>query len=122
MLVKQKKCLECEEPIIGRRDKKFCSDFCRTAYHNSVSHQNESSLRAINKVLLKNRKILLETQTKRSRITKTSVYVLQEKGFDFSYYTHCRPDRTGQVVVYCYEIGYIRIEENQVQIMANNRR
>jgi predicted nucleic acid-binding Zn ribbon protein len=27
-----KNCLECTEKIVGREDKKFCSDGCRNAY------------------------------------------------------------------------------------------
>ena len=26
-----KKCLECDENVIGRIDKKFCSDYCRNS-------------------------------------------------------------------------------------------
>jgi hypothetical protein len=121
MLTKKRICPECKEPIIGRKDKKFCGDVCRTAYHNNVSHQSDSSMRAINKVLIKNRRILLEVTSKRSKGNTTDVHFLQDLGFDFSYYTHCRPYRSSQVIVFCYEVGYIRNEENKVQILRNSR-
>jgi hypothetical protein len=121
MLVKQRICPECKEQIIGRSDKKFCGDVCRTAYHNNLYNQRDSTIRTINKVLLRNRKILLETELINSNIKQTDVFFLQDLGFDFSYYTHCRPDRTGQVIVFCYEIGYIRSNENKVQIVRNSR-
>lgn len=122
MLVKERICPECKEPIIGRSDKKFCGDICRTAYHNSIANQRDSSIRAINKVLQKNRLILLETAVNRNGNAQTDIYFLQELGFDFSYYTHCRPDRAGHVIVYCYEIGYIRNGEDQVQIVRKGNR
>ncbi len=30
-------CLECHEKIVGREDKKFCSDGCRNAYNNKMN-------------------------------------------------------------------------------------
>lgn len=34
--IEEKTCLECGEKIIGRADKKFCSDQCRISYNNRV--------------------------------------------------------------------------------------
>ena len=122
MLVKQRICPECKDPIIGRSDKKFCGDICRTAFHNSAANQRDVTMREINKVLLKNRRILLETASDRNNVSSADIYLLQDLGFDFSYYTHCRPDRAGQVVVYCYEVGYIRNQDNRVQIIRKGNR
>ena len=33
----EKQCLECGDKIVGRIDKKFCSDGCRNAYNNKVN-------------------------------------------------------------------------------------
>ena len=32
-----KNCLECSEKIVGREDKKFCSDGCRNSYNNKIN-------------------------------------------------------------------------------------
>ena len=34
--MEKRNCLECKDPVKGRIDKKFCSDYCRNAYNNSV--------------------------------------------------------------------------------------
>ena len=34
-----KTCLECGEKIVGREDKKFCSDGCRNAYNNKINKE-----------------------------------------------------------------------------------
>jgi hypothetical protein len=38
-----KVCLECGEKIVGREDKKFCSDGCRNAYNNKINKDDESN-------------------------------------------------------------------------------
>ena len=39
-LLMEKKCLECESPLVGRVDKKFCSDYCRNSYNNKINTNN----------------------------------------------------------------------------------
>ncbi len=55
----QKKCLECERPVFGRVDKKFCSDGCRNAYNNKNKAAATNYIRNVNNLLAKNRRILL---------------------------------------------------------------
>ena len=40
-----KTCLECGEPILGRSDKKFCSDLCRNAYNNKANSDSNNFVR-----------------------------------------------------------------------------
>ena len=44
----QKQCLECGEKIVGRIDKKFCSDACRNAYNNNVNKDSKNLIRNTN--------------------------------------------------------------------------
>ena len=37
----KKQCPECGGNIIGREDKKFCSDYCRNAYNNKVNKDSK---------------------------------------------------------------------------------
>ena len=55
----QKKCLECERPVFGRADKKFCWDGCRNAYNNKNKAAATNYIRNVNNLLAKNRRILL---------------------------------------------------------------
>ena len=43
-----KTCLECGEKIVGREDKKFCSDSCRNAYNNKINKDSTNYMRNIN--------------------------------------------------------------------------
>lgn len=47
------KCLSCEEPITGRIDKKFCSDYCRSTYNNRLNSDATKIVRNINNRLKK---------------------------------------------------------------------
>ncbi|MFN8206441.1 MAG: hypothetical protein U0T82_03420 [Bacteroidales bacterium] len=51
-------CPDCNSPIFGRRDRKFCSDACRTNYHNIRLREKMPLVRKVNTILLRNRKIL----------------------------------------------------------------
>lgn len=37
----EKNCPECGDKIIGRADKKFCSDACRNAYNNALNKDSK---------------------------------------------------------------------------------
>ena len=53
-----KQCPECGEKIIGRTDKKFCSDGCRNTYNNRMNKDQKNLMRNINNRLRKNWRIL----------------------------------------------------------------
>jgi hypothetical protein len=38
-------CLNCNEKLVGRTDKKFCSDYCRTHYHNALNKEIKDPIR-----------------------------------------------------------------------------
>jgi len=46
----QKACLECGDNIVGRIDKKFCSDGCRNAYNNKVNKDSKNLIRNTNNI------------------------------------------------------------------------
>jgi hypothetical protein len=78
-----KKCLECEEIIKGRIDKKFCSDLCRNSYNNKLNSDNNNYVRNVNNILRKNRRIL-ETILKAEEKATIQKQKLTDKGFNFS--------------------------------------
>jgi len=105
-----KKCLECEEELIGRSDKKFCSDYCRNAYNNKVNTQSKNLLRNINNRLRKNFKILNELNVSgKTKITKNK---LLDKNFDFQLFTSIYTTKAGNVYYYVYNQGYLKLEND----------
>ena len=94
-----KECLECGEKIIGRSDKKFCSDLCRNAYNNKLNADSYNLVRNINNALRKNRRILEEAC--KDDKAKTSKSALLREGFDFGYFTNIRTTQKGSTYFLC---------------------
>ena len=106
--MENKQCLECREPVKGRVDKKFCSDYCRNSYNNKVNKDSKNLLRNINNRLRKNHKILSELNY--SGKTKASRTKLYDRGFDFQLFTSIYTTKAGNTYFYVYDQGYLALE------------
>lgn len=106
----EKKCLECNETIKGRADKKFCSDLCRNAYNNKLNSDSTNHVRNINNILRKNRRILEELVVEET--AKSSKAKLLQKGFDFRFYTNIYTTKKNTSYFFCYEYGYLPLEND----------
>lgn len=103
-----KTCLECGEKLVGREDKKFCSDGCRNAYNNKMNKDSTNLMRNVNNKLRKNYRILSELNPEGK--SKTSRTKLISKGFDFEYFTSIYTTKAGNVYYFLYDQGYMVIE------------
>ena len=114
-----KECLECGEKIVGRADKKFCSDYCRNAYNNSVNKDSKNLIRNINNRLKKNYRILDELNPEgKSKTTKTR---LLDKGFDFEYFTNIYQTKNGNTYYFLYDLGYLPLDNDFYMIVRRER-
>jgi|SRR5690606_2083735 len=105
-----KTCLECGDKIVGREDKKFCSDACRNAYNNKMNKDQNNLMRNINNKLRKNYRILCELNPENK--TKTTRTKLLAKGFDFEFVTSIYETKTGNRYYFLYDQGYMAIEND----------
>jgi hypothetical protein len=105
-------CLECGDTLRGRVDKKFCSDLCRNSYNNKINSTKSIYVRSVNSILKKNRKILEELLP--SQTAKASRNKLQQRGFNFGYHTHVYTTQKGTSYYFCYEYGYLPLENDHV--------
>lgn len=105
-----KKCIECGSDIRGRSDKKFCSDLCRNGHNNKLNSDTTNYIRNINNILRKNRRILeLLIPEETAKTTKAK---LVQKGFDFQYITHVYTNKKGTSYYFCYEYGYLPLDND----------
>jgi hypothetical protein len=111
-------CPECGAKIIGRRDKKFCSDQCRTSHFNKIHCDQNNFMRNINNKLRKNRRIL-KSFFDEGTIQMNRLDLLAE-GFTFAYFTNEYTSPSGESVRFCYEFGYIMSSDNLVSIIDKN--
>lgn len=106
----KKKCIECQEMFIGRADKKFCSDACRSTHNNRLNSDTVNFVRNINNILRKNRRILLKFNPHgKAKIHKDR---LLEEGFRFGYFTNEYVTKSGNVYRFCYEQGYLPLDHD----------
>ena len=113
-LSEKKICLACGKLLKGRVDKKFCDDYCRNNYNNQQKAKGSHSgyVRNINNALLKNRKILESLLPNGEETAKANKDKLQRLGFQFKYFTHLYTTKTGKTYFYCYEYGYLPLEND----------
>lgn len=106
----EKGCLECGGKIMGRADKKFCSDQCRVSYNNKLNRDETAYMNNVTNILRKNRRILLELNpTGKAKVNRDK---LNEKGFDFTYFTSQYVTKDGAIYHFCYEQGYLAMDKN----------
>jgi hypothetical protein len=116
--MEKRTCPECGELIKGRVDKKFCSDLCRNSYNNKQNSDTNNYVRNINNALRKNRRILEESlKGDKTTIAKQK---LVDKGFNFSFYTNRVTTKNNHTYNFCYEFGYLPIENDYILIVKRN--
>jgi len=109
-MTKSKECAECGKPILGRSDKKFCDDNCRSAFHNKVDGDARNLIRNVNNVLRRNRRILAELNP--GEKSKANKETLIKRGFEFSYFTSIYKTKNGNTYYFVYEHGYLELEND----------
>ena len=111
----EKLCPQCGEKIIGRADKKFCSDACRNEHNNTLNKDSKNLVRTINNRLRKNYRILEKLNAKdKTKVTKER---LQREGFSFQFYTSQYTTKAGSIYNYVYDQGYLPLENNWILLV-----
>ncbi|QSB27444.1 hypothetical protein [Flavobacterium sp. CLA17] len=110
-----KTCLECSEKIVGREDKKFCSDSCRNAYNNKINKDTNNFMRNVNNKLRKNYRILSELNSEgKSKATRDKML---NKGFDFDFFTNILQTKTGDTYYFLYDQGYCSLDNDYFMLV-----
>ncbi len=107
-----KECLYCKSQLIGRTDKKFCDPQCKSAYqYQQAKEQPERFYNKVDNQLKLNRKILKE-YNKGGKVT-VRAEMLTEQGFNPNFFTHYWKNNKGDVYLFAYEFGFLKINENK---------
>ena len=113
----KKDSLECQEPLLGRIDKKFCSDYCRNSFNNRINKDNKNLIRNINNRLRRNNKLLSDLNlTGKTKVTRTK---LLDGNFDFNYVTSVYTTKTGNTYFYVYDQGYLPLDNDYYLLIKN---
>ena len=108
----KKKCLNCGEPFEGRIDRLFCTVYCKSNYHYERKKETQPSIFSkIDKQLKLNRKLLKKfNQAGKSTIRKEKML---KAGFNPKFFTHYWKNSKGQVYLFCYDVGFLELKENE---------
>lgn len=115
MVKEIRKCNECGDPLRGRVDQKFCSDYCRNTFNNRQNSDVNAFMRRINMILRKNRRILLKLNPDGKKTVEG--IQLAEEGFNFHYYTNTYKTKKGSTYYFCYDHGYLKLDNDQYMLV-----
>lgn len=115
-------CLNCDKEIKGRSDKKFCDDYCRNAYNNKLNSDQVNLMRNINNILRKNRRILANFLPETEETKKVNKDRLLTSGYNFTYHTHIYQTQKGTIYNFCYDYGYLLLDEEWVLIVCRKEK
>lgn len=114
----ERTCLDCETQLKGRADKKFCDDQCRSNFNNRLKAENNTLVKSINQILARNRKVLERLNP--SGKTKIEFKKLLEAGYNITYHTHMYHTQNGNQYIFCYEFGYLKLENGMVLLVKRD--
>ncbi|MCE1201622.1 MAG: hypothetical protein LWX09_05940 [Bacteroidia bacterium] len=106
----ERKCLECGELLMGRADKKFCNDQCRSAHYQRRNALSEGLIRNVNAQLRKNYSILKALN--KDGKTKVKKSTLLKEGFIFGPITGIYTTRENRTYFFVYDQGYLPIDND----------
>lgn len=105
-------CLFCGKVVKGRTDKKFCDDYCRNNFNNRLKSKTTNLVRNTNNALMKNRRVLESLLPEGEEMSKVHRERLVESGFHFKYLTHLYTNKKGNTYYFCYDMGYLPLEND----------
>ena len=113
----RKNCKMCNSSFVGRSDKIFCTTSCKSEYHHKLNNATNIATAKIDKILHRNRSILLEILGKNKLQVTISKMVLDKKKFNYTYMTGYSVNNKGKLYHHIYDFSYMLFSEPKVLIV-----
>ena len=110
-------CKICKKEIKGRTDKLFCSVACKSYYHHSLRAATKIATSDIDKILHRNRSILLELMGKHKNQMKIPRILLVQKKFSFKYHTHSHLNTALKTYYFVYDFAWMEFSDDELLIV-----
>ncbi|WP_036678890.1 hypothetical protein [Daejeonella oryzae] len=117
--MEKRSCLFCNDDLKGRSDKRFCTDQCRASYNNQNRAESEKVIQQVNQVLRRNRTILKTLNPAGMSVIRKEF--LEERHFNFKYFTSLFKTKEGNEYWFCYDMGYMYLDEDKVRIVGHQK-
>ncbi len=111
------KCKICKKKFKGRIDKVFCSIECKNYYHTNLRRVTNETAKELDKILHRNRSILLELLGKNAFQKKLNRVVLAKKKFNFKYITHFHINKNGKMYHHIYDFAWMEFSDDEILII-----
>ncbi len=121
MSSKKRFCRMCKAPFSGRADKIFCSVDCKNDYHVRLRRATAYAVRETDKILHRNRSILLEILGKNKTQKKVDRLVLEKKKFRFNYFTGSYTNSKGKLYHYVYDFAWMTFTDQEILIIRKQQ-
>lgn len=116
MTTPKRNCRLCKAPFSGRADKIFCTIACKNEYHVRLRRATAFTVRETDKILHRNRSILLEIMGKNKTQKKVNRLILEKKKFRFHYFTGSYTNSRGKTYYYVYDFAWMTFSDQEVLI------
>ncbi len=113
IIVVNKKCLVCGDRLIGRLDKKYCSDQCRYFANNKNKIETERPIQDVNKALRKNRSILKMLCPAGKTVVRR--VILDGMGYDVTVFSSLFLTSNKSIYYLCYDYGFTPLIEKGIE-------
>ena len=113
-------CKICATEIEGRSNKIFCAINCKNYYHTNLRRVTKDMCTDIDRILHRNRSILLEVMGKNLSRKKVTRLILDKKKFNFKYSTHSYINSQGKTYRFLYDFGWMEFTDQEVIIIRVN--
>ncbi|MFZ1702760.1 MAG: hypothetical protein WAT79_00360 [Saprospiraceae bacterium] len=112
----KRKCKLCYSSFVGRTDKIFCCVRCKTIYHKKLNKVTLTAAEKIDKILHRNRSILLEILGKNTAYKKIPRVFLDTKKFNWHYITSYHINTQNKFVYYVYDFSWMIFSDQEIVI------
>lgn len=115
--IKNRFCKICKAPIRGRSDKIFCGATCKAYYHNKLKEVTHQATINTDKILHRNRSILLEIMGKNASQKKVPKSLLEKKHFKFNYLTGFYENALNKRYHIVYDFAWMDFKTGEILIV-----
>jgi uncharacterized Zn finger protein (UPF0148 family) len=115
-----RQCKICKKPIVGRHDKIFCSINCKNDYHVQLRRATAQAVKTTDKILHRNRSVLLEVMGKNARQKKVDRQVLDAKKFNWKYFTGTYINSKEKLYHIIYDFAWMEFTDGEILIVKRN--
>lgn len=115
------KCKICNTEVAGRKDKRFCSLKCKNDYHITLRGATKQTAYPLDRILHRNRSILLELMGPRAKKKIIMRSELVKKKFQFKYLTHYNVNKQGKTYNHIYDFAWMEFSDDEILIVRQGK-